>query len=278
MRFAVRRPATRPASPSGHRPPGGDVLALRVEAARQLTVRDDFTDASPAERTGRTGVRDLTPQGRTALARVLMGPAGADLDVPEPGGGSWDGLASGPLASAAARSGLDVPAATGGSWDRRSAPVGAGTEGTALTGVVADSTDGPWTWDGLASGPVAGPPAPAEAGTTDLDLIAPGEHGRVVAGEDPEVLTPTRVMAGRPPARPCGETVHQLGETTDSLLLRHLRTRPAKDAPRPAGPLGLNRPARPPVLDAPSTTTEIPRRERRPLPGRKAGASAPRTR
>ena len=72
----------------------------------------------------------------------------------------------------------------------------------------------------------------------------------VVAGDAPEVLTPTRVTAGRPPAWPSGETVHRLGETTDTLLLRHLRT----------------------------TTTEIPRRERRPLTGRKAGALTPRTR
>jgi hypothetical protein len=375
LRFAVRRPATRPASPRGHRPPGGDALALRAGPSRQLTDRD----ASPAERPGDTDVRGLTPPDRASLARVLMGPAGADLDLPGPAAGSWDrgsvpvgvgseraalagvvagvadgpwardGLAPGPVAgppaSAAARSDLDVPGPAGRSWDRGSVPVGVGSERAALAavvagvadeprardglasgpvaglpafaaarpdldvtgpaarswdrgsapvgvgsgraalaGVVAGSVDEAWAWDGLVSGPVAGPPGSAEARTTDIGLAAPGGHVRVAAGEDPEVFTPTRVMAGRPPARSSGETVHHLGETTDGLLLRHLRTRAAKDALRPASPPGLNRPARlsmtvrPAVAAVPSTITEIPRRERRLLPGRKAGDSTPRTR
>jgi hypothetical protein len=57
-----------------------------------------------------------------------------------------------------------------------------------------------------------------------------------------------------------------LGETTERLLLGHLRAaRPVRAKRRPA-------------LDAPSTTTEITRRERRTLPGRPAGIAAPRGR
>ena len=238
MRFAVRRPATRPASPRGHRPPGGDLPALQAGPSRWLAGRDDCPDASPAERMGDTGVRGLTPPGRVALARVLLGPAGAGLDLSSP---------------------------TGRPRDRRPT-AGTAAEPSALAGVLAGTEDGPWTRDRLARVPASGPHASAEADTTELDLTAPGGHASVVAGEAPEVLTPTRVMAGRPPAWPSGETVHRLGETTGTLLLRHLRTRPTKDAPRA------------PMLGAPSTTPEIPRRERRPLTGRKAGALTPRTR
>lgn len=60
------------------------------------------------------------------------------------------------------------------------------------------------------------------------------------------------------------QAVSRLGETTERLLLRHLRDG------RPA--------ARRPALDAPSTTTEITRRERRALPGRPAGVPASRGR
>jgi hypothetical protein len=108
---------------------------------------------------------------------------------------------------------------------------------------------------------------PVVSGTPAFDLAS----GPLAAGEDLEVLTPTRVMAGRPAAWASGETDHRLGETTGTLLLRHL----AKDAPRPPGRPGLSRP---PTLDAPSNIPEIPRRERRPLTGRKAGALTPRTR
>jgi hypothetical protein len=249
LRFAVRRPATRPASPRGHRPPGGDVLALRAGPSRRLAARDDFTDASPAERTWNTGARDLPPHGRVALARVLLGPAKAGLDP-------YFGVAS--------------PA--GRSWDRRPAPVTPAPARSALAGVLTGTADGARAENAVAPGPVARLLS-ADAATAELEPTAP-----VVAGEVPQVLTPTRVMSGRPVTCPSGETAHRLGETTDGLLLRHLRTRPAKDAPGPAAPLGLNGPARPPMLDAPSTTTEIPRRERRLLPGRKAGASTPRTR
>jgi hypothetical protein len=249
LRFAVRRPATRPASPRGHRPPGGDVPALRAGSSRRPAARDDFAEASPAERTDASGGRGLTPPGRAALARVLMGPAGADLDLSP---------------------------STGRPQDPRPA-VGTAPRLPALAGVPAGTADGPWTRDGPARGPAAGPYASAAAGTTELDLTAPGGHTSAAAGEDPEVLTPTRVMAGRPAACP-GETVDRLGTTTDTLLLRHVLTRPVKDVPGPTGRLGLNRPARPPMPGAPSTTTEIPRRERRPLTGRKAGASTPRTR
>jgi hypothetical protein len=217
LRFAVRRPATRPASPRGHRPPGGDVLALRAGPEGGLA---GITDASLAERTRNDGVRDLPPYGRMSLARVLLGPEGADLDLVPP---------------------------TGRARDHR-APAGPAPVRPVLTGVLTGTADGPW--------------APA---ANDM------WSGPAVAGEDLEVLTPTRVMAGRPAAWASGETDHRLGETTGTLLLRHL----AKDAPRPPGRPGLSRP---PVLDAPSTIPEIPRRERRPLTGRKAGVLTPRTR
>jgi hypothetical protein len=245
LRFAVRRPATRPASPRGHRPPGGEVLALRAGPAGGLA---GITDASVAERTRSDGVRDLPPYGRMSLARVLLGPEGADLDLAPPTGRSQDHRA--PAVPAPVR-----PALTGvltGTADAPWAPAANGmSSGPAVAGRAAN---------GVASGPAAGPPARVSvvSGTSAFDLAV----GPAVVGEDLEVLTPTRVVAGRPAAWVSGETDHRLGETTGTLLLRHL----AKDAPRP------------PVLDAPSTIPEIPRRERRPLTGRKAGVLTPRTR
>lgn len=66
MRFAVRRPATRPAPPRGHRPPG-DALpvlwaghpALLADGVRQVEGCGPVTD-------------------RRSLARVLLGPAESD--------------------------------------------------------------------------------------------------------------------------------------------------------------------------------------------------------
>jgi hypothetical protein len=294
LRFAVRRPATRPASPRGHRPPGGDVLGLRAGPEGGLA---GITDASLAERTRNDGVRDLPPYGRMSLAHVLLGPEGADLDLVPPTGRARDHRA--PAGRAPVR-----PALTGvltGTADGPGAPaanaVGSGpaagssaclpaVAGGTANGVGSGPTTGPPAHtpevagkpaNGVAPGPTtgsrahvsaAGRPAHAPAaGTSAFDLAS----GSLAAGEDLEVLTPTRVMAGRPAAWASGETDHRLGETTGTLLLRHL----AKDAPRPPGRPGLSRP---PTLDAPSTIPEIPRRERRPLTGRKAGALTPRTR
>jgi hypothetical protein len=310
LRFAVRRPATRPASPRGHRPPGGDVLALRAGPAGGLA---GTTDASLAERTRNDGVRDLPPYGRMSLARVLLGPEGADLDLVPPTGRSRDhrapaapapvrpaltgvlaGTADGPWAPAA--NGMGSGPAVAGSSARLPVVAGRAVNGVASGSAVEPPAhvpaaagtpamrlgSGPVAGlsarlsvvagraaNGVASGPAVEPPArvPAVSGTSALDLAA----GPEAAGEGPEVLTPTRVMAGRPAAWASGETDHRLGETTGTLLLRHL----AKDAPRPPGRPGLSRP---PTLDAPSTIPEIPRRERRPLAGRKAGALTPRTR
>ena len=175
MRFAVRRPATRPASPRGHRPPGGDVLALRAGPAGGLA---GITDASLAERTRNDGVRDLPPYGRMSLARVLLGPEGADLDLVPPTGRSRDHRAP----AAPAR-----PALTGvltGTADAPWAPAADGMgPGQAVAGssaclpVVAGRAA-----NGVASGPAAGPPAhvPAVSGTSAFDLAV----GPVAVGED----------------------------------------------------------------------------------------------
>lgn len=81
----------------------------------------------------------------------------------------------------------------------------------------------------------------------------------------PPTLHPTRVLPGRPAACHAEPTVPHLGETTAGLLARHVVEG------RPAG-------ARRAALDTPSAVPEIPRRERRPLPGRPAGALTSRVR
>lgn len=75
---------------------------------------------------------------------------------------------------------------------------------------------------------------------------------RLPGGDVPILWTPAA-------AYPAERDAPRLGETTEWLLLRHLR-------------------GGPPALAAPSTTTEITRRERRALPGRTAGVPAPRGR
>jgi hypothetical protein len=141
---------------------------------------------------------------------------------------------------------------------------------TYLTGTR--STD-PYGDGGVpAAAPVSGLSAPALVGSADLDPVgAYGEYETAVPGTPaapadlaaltgqtayvpveaaspyaPEVLVPTRVL----PAR--REQTARLGETTDRLLLHHLR----------GGP----------------TTTDIPGREWRSLPGVQAGALTPRGR
>ncbi|GAB2872949.1 hypothetical protein GCM10027176_88100 [Actinoallomurus bryophytorum] len=253
------------------------MLVLRAGPSRRLAPREDVSGASPAERAWNAGVRDLPPYGRVALARVLLGSAGAGLETgvasgrgASPAERAWnagvrDRAPRGRAALArvlmgSAEAGVASP--PGRPWDRRPVPVAPVPARSAVAGVLTSTADG-----GRAENTMTPGPDHAEARTT---LTA-----SVVAGEDPRVLMPTRVMSDRPATCPSGETAHRLGETTDSLLLRHLRTRPAKDASPPPEPIGT---ARPPMLDAPSTITEIPRRERRLLPGRQAGDSTPRTR
>jgi hypothetical protein len=67
------------------------------------------------------------------------------------------------------------------------------------------------------------------------------------AADDPEPLMDTRFAPGRPPMRPGEEIAHGLREIPQRLLLQE-------------------------------NTTDIPRRERRFLPGLKAGVSTPRKR
>ncbi|GLY76814.1 hypothetical protein [Actinoallomurus iriomotensis] len=85
------------------------------------------------------------------------------------------------------------------------------------------------------------------------------------AAYDPSTLHPTRVLPGRPAACHAEPIVPHLGETTARLLTWHVSE---------GRPAGAGRPA----LDAPSAVPEIPRRERRPLPGRRAGVLTPRVR
>jgi hypothetical protein len=143
LRFAVRRPATRPASPCGHRPPG-DALPV-LWAGHPALLAGGVRPAEGADVAASGPVTD-----RRSLARLLLGPA--EPDHPDP---------------------------------------------SALT----------------------------------------------------EILLPARVTCGRP----AEETVHRLGETTERLLLGHLRDR------RP-------------------TVTDFARRERRLPPGQPAGALTSRTR
>lgn len=125
-----------------------------------------------------------------------------------------------------------------------------------------------------AAGPVSGRSAPALVGSADLDPIgAYGEYETAVPGTlvppadlaaltgqtayvpveaaspyAPEVLVPARVLPGRRE-----QQTARLGATTDRLLLHHVRE------------------GRP-------TTTDIPGREWRSLPGMQARALAPRGR
>jgi hypothetical protein len=118
----------------------------------------------------------------------------------------------------------------------------------------------------------------AAAGSKSVVAAVPGsygpcpvavvEPGRVAAGTDdaaygPRDLDPARVPVGRPVAGRAARVPH-LGEVTAGLLVRHV------SQGRPGG--------RRPVPDVPSAAPEIPRRERRSLPGRRAGALAPRVR
>jgi hypothetical protein len=80
-------------------------------------------------------------------------------------------------------------------------------------------------------------------------LLGPAEPDDAGPSTLTEVLLPARVTRGRPTE----ETVHRLGETTERLLLGHLRDR------RP-------------------TVTDFARRERRLPPGHTAGALTSRTR
>jgi hypothetical protein len=95
------------------------------------------------------------------------------------------------------------------------------------------------------------------------DVRIPGVGRRALA----RLLTAPADEACPPRPRAClpAEPYPALGETTERLLLRHLRDG-RSDLPRR------------PALDAPSTTTDITRRERRPLPGRQVGIPAPRGR
>jgi hypothetical protein len=150
------------------------------------------------------------------------------------------------------------------SWDRGvpTTVVGRRTLARVLTAPAESWDDGQCAM----SGPVAG--RTALEGPSGLDALTgrtayvPVEAASAYA---PEVLEPTRVTPGRPATCPPEETAHRLGETTDRLLQHHLRQ-------------GRSRRARPPLPDAPSSTTEIPGREWRSLPGVQARALTPRGR
>jgi hypothetical protein len=164
-------------------------------------------------------------------------------------------------------------------WDRGvpTTVVGRRTLARVLTAPAESGDDGEYAM----SGPVAG--RRAFEGLSGLDVTAaqraPGPTARwralegpsgldVLTGRTaygPEVLEPTRVTPGRPATCPPEEAAHRLGETTDRLLRHHLRE-------------GRPRRARQPLPDASSSTTEIPGREWRSLPGVQAGALTPRGR
>lgn len=242
MRFAVRRPATRPVTPRGQRPPGGDGPTLpAVSPGHDVAVRSGV----PA-----------TVMGRRALARFLTAPADLGPSGARPGE-HGERAASGPATGWAAFEGLSAPAA------RREAP-GPTVERQALQDpyVPRPAVERQVLQDSYVPGSAAGRRAlqdPYGLGVlTGRTAFVPVE-----AAYGPEVLEPTRVTPGPPATCPPGETVHRLGETTDRLLRHHLRE---------------GRSRRPSLPDAPSGTTEIPGRERRSLPGVQARALTPRGR
>jgi hypothetical protein len=278
LRFAVR-PAARPASPRGHRPPG-DPSAPRaghvVRAAGSVAPPgDEVSVRVPYARPADPGPATAGPSaGRATLARALLTPVATDLapagarramppTVPVgllTGTGTVSpaplcpspGWAAGPVPARPVEPPYAVETAGGGPG---SAGYGVETTGggrpvlgwagygveTAGGGLPVPSTAG-HVGEAAASGPLG------------LGLSSLPERTAVPAdGSGEEVLSPTRVMSGRPAT---AADVARLGETTDRLLLRRLRD---GRSPSPA-------------------TRDTPRRERRPLPGPRAGALTPRAR
>jgi hypothetical protein len=240
LRFAVR-PATRPASPCGHRPPGEPSAPRVAGSVVSSTTQDsDVAVRAPSECQAATEPRPalapLTPDDgpsvdRVTLARALLAPPATGS--PLPGGRPAMprtvpvGLLSGTgTASPRPSSGPIAP------W-----PYGVETAGRA------EPASGSARYGGEVA--ASGPREVVRAGS---GLALPYR-----AAGSTEVLTPTRVVSGPPPM---ASDVARLGETTDRLLLRRLRD---GRSPSPA-------------------ITDTPRRERRPLPGPRAGALTSRAR
>lgn len=161
MRFAVRRPATRPVIPRGHRAPGSDVPALPAVPSG-LADRDDRTGVSPSVR---PWARRPAP-GRRSLALSPAAPADADLAGPGPTDPYGD---------------RGVPAA-GTVSGRKALPGSVSSAELDRTGAYATV--------------VPGTPVPAAdlAALTGETTYAPVEAASPYA---PEVLVPTSVLPGR---------------------------------------------------------------------------------
>jgi hypothetical protein len=175
LRFAVRRPATRPVIPRGHRAAAGDVPAL---PSGRPAARDDRTGVSTAVRSWTRG--GVSTPGRRSLALLLAAPEPYP-DAPDPrrdalpGWESFGRAAPGPYPDARAA--------------RRDAlPVSTGAYAMAVPGTLT-------------------PPDDLAALTVRTDHV-PVEAASPYA---PEVLTPTRVLpARRAQTARLGETTGRL--------------------------------------------------------------------
>jgi hypothetical protein len=193
LRFAVRRPATRPVIPRGHRAAAGDVAAL---PSGRPAARDDRAGVSTVVRSW-TRVGGSTPP-RRSLALLLAAPDPyGDRDARAwrrdalPG---WAGFGRAALAAPDPYGDRDAPVSR---RDALPGPMNLGRDGTYAMGVPGTLT----------------PPDDLAALTARTDHV-PVEAASPYA---PEVLAPTRVL----PARRAQTA--RLGETTGRLLLRHLR-------------------------------------------------------
>ncbi|GAA4515294.1 hypothetical protein GCM10023191_084910 [Actinoallomurus oryzae] len=305
MRFAVRRPAV----PRGHRPSEGGLPVLRdghltpAPAADRSWPRDDrglpvaapgggMLAASARRVLAASGRGTFTGPGRRTLARLLLTPAAGQETYAPASGLPW--AASVPaVRPRRVPAGLLEPAPTArpvhgprtaaveeaepaitGAADPEAASYGPCSVAVVESdrGSLAGSGGGSLVATGggslvasdrrMPAGPGRRTPARFLVAPAD-DVERPGDRGAYAS----------RVLVGRPVVRRAEPGVLHLGEVTAGLLARHVsRGRPAA-ARRPA----LSTPSAASELP-PSAVSEIPRRERRSLPGRRAGVLTPRVR
>ncbi|MDN3357066.1 hypothetical protein [Actinomadura sp. DC4] len=263
MRFAVRRPATRPVTSRGHRPPGGDAVALPAGssawldglAAPEAAVTDPAMTVRP--RSGGTPI-----QNRRSLARVLLSPAGLGADSSAGQAGVTAGRPTTRVLPGSVEA-TSVPPGWLGARDTAPASFG-GAERVWGAGVSAAARR---ESAGVSPGPAEVTPASRGTVTPVGPAYATSEASAWSddagqAGDAAPVSTCAGSVGGLPVPEAYGAASalpEALGATTDRLLLGHLRGgRRAGSSRRP--------------LDASPTVTEIAGRERRTPPGAQARA------
>ncbi|WP_329251198.1 hypothetical protein OG417_06575 [Actinoallomurus sp. NBC_01490] len=285
MRFAVRRSAV----PRGHHPSEGGLPALRdghltpAPAADRSWLRDDRGLPVAAPGGGMltaSGRGTFTGPGRRTLARLLLTPVAGQETYAPASGLPW--AASAPaVRPRRVPAGLLEPASTarpvyGPCTAAR--PVAVEEAEPAITGAADPeaASYGPCSVavvePGGGSLVAEGRRMPARPGRRMAArfLVAPADD---VECSGDQGAYASRVLVGRPVVRRAEPGVLHLGEVTAGLLARHVsRGRPAA-ARRPA----LGTPSAASGIP-PSAVSEIPRRERRSLPGRRAGVLTPRVR